>query len=596
MSNRIWADVFDANGAKKGTVYDLLTVAVSKLLDGAGSVNVSFSAASDSTITLLTQECHIEIYIENDGYVRLFGKGVLRKRKASAASSSATITMTGPDSLDALTRRNALLGRIYTDEPIVNIASDLVSLVPGWSITVDDGLGNQTDRFDGVSVLKALIGLAQKKGLHLREGEDFNTLELGAFGSDSTLIALKPGTLTPEINYADDVLIIDSISQSIDTSSVVNWVIPLGGGEGTSQLTLANSDRTSPYTIHSLTGPDGRTLYYLQDDDSIELYGEIQGPPLLYKSINPVANSDTAKLLAANALYDAAAVDLQRMSVGQETYTVTAKKNKKVPRPGDKIQLIYKGIVPVTNDTSFTYIDVNDTFWILGVKESISAGGATLTLDISNVDRRPMDLGSQVGKVLEDMQVRNTTPQTTIFYYQDSSERVIMGGVSSAADKAAEWTLQIPDLMTDLIRVRFQFITRPPYSLTDSYWGPTGTPPYKKFYYVSNGTTVAAVYPTVLTMEFDGVDVTAALDPSGQWNRNGENAALDFTVDITEYILNASGGIFQTHTLVMKAGNYASNQDLKINTAYADELTTRCVGVIEGKFMVLGIGQAIVTS
>jgi hypothetical protein len=53
-------------------------------------------------------------------------------------------------------------------------------------------------------------------------------------------------------------------------------------------------------------------------------------------------------------------------------------------------------------------------------------------------------------------------------------------------------------------------------------------------------------YPQTISISIDGVDRTAAL--GGAWAAT--NAAVNVKVDITDYIVNASGGMYQEHSIV----------------------------------------------
>ena len=120
---RLWADVFDTNDAKIGTVVKLNSAAVTRALDGAGNVSVTFPATDEATFDLLQLERRIRIYVEQDEQPRLLGKGVIRDLSLDETSTRATAS--GPDSLDALKRKSVLLGRSFDNQPISTIAASL---------------------------------------------------------------------------------------------------------------------------------------------------------------------------------------------------------------------------------------------------------------------------------------------------------------------------------------------------------------------------------------------------------------------------------------------------------------------------------------
>lgn len=120
-----------------------------------------------------------------------------------------------------------------------------------------------TVRFDGESVLKAILSVLDSEGLHLREhvtdaaGVLTRTVDRGAFGVHSG-VTLMGG-------QGDDLLLTDSaIRMATDltvedvSQELWNWIIPLGAGEGTAQLTLEQQTRV-PNLILNPSFEDGLT-------------------------------------------------------------------------------------------------------------------------------------------------------------------------------------------------------------------------------------------------------------------------------------------------------------------------------------------------
>lgn len=384
---RLWAEVFDPNQAKVGEAYALTGASVSSALDTAGTFSLRCPASADQTVDLLAQLRRVRIWVEQDGAVRALGSGTIRERSVDESESGATVTVTGPDAMDDLTRKSTLIKREYTSTSISTIATRLVNLVPGWSIEVDSGLGSTTMRFDGVSVLKALIRVAEENGLHLRLGTSPNTLEMGAFGDDNGLIALKPGSITHDLDEADNVVLVNNLKQKQVSRDLVNWIIPVGDGDIDTALDLSGSS----HSVAHILGPDGvRQLYYLSDQDSIDAYGQIE-KVLRFKEV-----------VTADALYAAASAKLARLSVPLETYSMSVRKNRASIRPGDQMQVKYKGRVP-TVAGYFTYINLNDFFWVLKVTQDVSDTGVSTNLDIATIDRYNTSMAEIVVSALEDI-------------------------------------------------------------------------------------------------------------------------------------------------------------------------------------------------
>ena len=586
---RAWVDIYNAADVYQGTISTVVSLSKKSALDGAGSIAFSTSGVDEDALNLLQSERKARMYVEHDNVTREVGRGVIRKITKSANSNGYQLNVSGPDSLDALNRKSVLLGRSYTDQPISTIASDLVSLVSGWTVSTDSGLGSQTSRFDGVSVMKALIRTANEKGLHIREGATANSIELGEFGDDCGIWAIAPQTITRELLTNDSVVIVDSITQETDSQDVVNWIIPLGAGEGSASLNLKLATATGAYAIGTTTAPDGSTLYYLTDSTSVTTYGQVE-KIVTFKEIGAVSNSDTAKTYAAQALYDAACAWLDRNKDALVSYRCSVRKPRQTLRAGDKIRLTYKGFVP-TPSGDLVPINVDGLFWIMEVTERISESGDSLDLMITSVDRYQQDASKIIVDALESMSARNLSVATFPAFFQDSSERVIQGSSSpsDAQYKTASFPLTVSEIITDVISVKMHIFTRPLYSMTDvgpdNFYG-TGAHALDYSFAVYPSTN----YPSDITVTINGVDRTVAL--GGPWNPSAGNSAVDTTVDITQYITGAGGGIYQTHSVIFAAGNKTG--EARVSTSHNSQTANTSNGIIEVKYMVLGTGRAVI--
>lgn len=548
---RIWADVLNTTDTLIGTVYSVISPTITKALDEIGSLSFSTPATDETALSLLTNEARVRVYVEHDDVSRELGRGVIRKVTATANAGGYTLNFDCVGSMDALNRKNVLLGRSYTNQPIATIATDLTALVSGWSVGVDAGVGNQTSRYDGVSVFKALLRTATEKGLHVREGTAANTIEIGAFGDDSGLFAVSPSHSSVEILGNDDIVLIESIVQETDSRDVVNWVVPLGAGEGSAALTLKNATATS-YPINTMTAPDGSTLYYLTDTNSVLEYGQIE-KIVTFKEIAPVTNSATAKAYAANSLYDAAVAWLDRNKDPLVTYRLTVRKPRVNLRPGQKITVSYKGFVATDgNGGELVPISVeNQPFWLMKITERITDSGDVLELTVSSIDRYQQDMNKIVVDAIESMQARNvavgTYPLVIPFMAYDTLKEGTTFGSGYSQGKKAKLDVRINDYITDIQRVELRFVTYPLYRTSHLYF--LSSPNfYSKFDLLTS-----SQYPSGISVFINGDDVTTALtdlDTSevGPFN-TGSNTQTDNRVDISDYIINATGGIYQNHTI-----------------------------------------------
>src|SRR5690606_27727913 len=204
-------------------------------------------------------------------------------------------------------------------------------------------------RFDGVSIWKALSHIANLFGWHVWENNLTKTVTIGPAGTASGLLIRNVEQAMS--TSADGLALVPLTGIRIldEQAELWNRIIPLGGGEGVNVLTLQHSTRTSPYTIKSATGPDGRTYWYLEDSASVTAHGA-RTKVLSFKDAVPLANSDAEITNAANTLYDMAAAWLGWHSTVPESYEVQIANLKHIvggtPQiwPGATVRLVYRGI------------------------------------------------------------------------------------------------------------------------------------------------------------------------------------------------------------------------------------------------------------
>lgn len=453
---RILCDVYDASGNRlgEGPVMTLQSVSVQRVLDGAGTLTFSTPASDARALELLTVRRRVRIYAETLDTVREIGRGVILKRRFSEGQGGATYTFTCADNLEELKFGNTLLGRIYKQARLDTTVNDLLTLVPGWTSTVEAGVAAKKleARFDGASVLKALQQITQMLGVHFRLGEG-SVLEVGAFGALATVAAMNTSTANAELYANADVAVIDQIEAGDDAENIVNTIIPLGAGEGVAALTLRRSTRTSPYTIKTATGPDGRTFWYLEDSASVTAYGRVWGV-MLFKEIAPVTNTKADRINAANALYDAAAAALARASVIQKSYRVTLRGVKRTLRPGQRINVRYRGSVTRGGEV-VDYVDINEDFWILKVTESVGGDGQSVALEINNVDTTPQTTEQALIEAMEAIELRGLKPGV------GTSPRSFVYTREIAPGYPAVIPVEITNATQELVRLRVRIKTTP---------------------------------------------------------------------------------------------------------------------------------------
>jgi len=558
---RILVDVYDATGVFRlgeGPLTTCQEAKAARKLDGAGTIALTFPATDRRARELLQNERRVRIPVEEETpqgeELRELGRGVIREKGVDVAEGGASLTWSGPDSLDALTRRSVRLNRQYANQTLAFIASDLIALVPGWSVVVEAQYASllQSARFAGASVLKCLLRLAAERGLHLREHPTQpNTVELGEFGAVSSLVITNIENLTREAHAQRDLIFIDHIKEGESTREVINRVFPLGAGEGQAALTLRDSTRDGTYEIHSLLDADGSTVYYLEDQESMDRYGVIE-KPVTFKQIGPISNSGSAKVLAANALYDAAVAFLRRASQSQKTYKVSGVKCQQRLNAGDKVRIVYKGEV-FADGVAVDVLDVDDLFWVLEVTERVADGGQSFDLAVSLVDRVAKDAVGAIIEGLEAIEVRNLTIATFPMFYTDTWTDTVECHIGNTG-RDANFVFRPQTLLTDITKVLLVFRTFPlstPVGVS-ALFGSVGTST-DYYYNISDSDQ----YPRGLRLFINDVEVSEQF--GGPWNPTliepfgtpSVNAQIDQSLDITEIV--RAGGLGQEYLFRFRA-------------------------------------------
>ena len=511
MANRIWAEVYAPAGDRLGQAA-LASVSITRMLDGAGDIQLTLPI-SERTISLLQYGRRVELYWDHPSKgTTWIGSGILLADNLAPPSS---LSWSAQDSLEELRRASTLRGREYVDAAIADAIGDLVGLVSGWTAAVETGLGSTSRRFDGQSVLAALLAVVEGAGVHLRL-KARGRLEAGAFGESSGVRITNLRTSAPEAAQNDRLAIISQLQISHEGHDLCNWIEPLWG-QGDTALTLRRSTRTSPYAIQTMTGPDGKTIYYLTDDDSAAAYGQIQRHPPMPDA--PYI-ADGAMVNAANVLYDWAATQLQRSKSPQTTYQVSGVKLDRRVLPGDTVRLAYTGEITDQLGNLVRYADIDDDFYVLALTESYGTNGQTVSWQISNLDTPVVDavqlLTDALAKI--DMQSKQQRLTSTIARHETS------GAITPATPVTL--TFVIPTLAVDI---------------GDA---------------VLTITQDVSASPNIVTVTVDGVEV------AGTWATSAGEHTL--SIEISDYLYNADGTVAGAHTVQVAMFQSGGNVEIAV--------------------------------
>ena len=596
----VYIDVLDANGVIQGNpLMNALNVSVSRMLDGAGSISVSFPANDKRVTDLVINERRLKIYYWQDGKVtRNVGTMIVRRKRWSGPSGG-NLIVDGPSEIAELKDINTYRNYSYgnpSGASIQSVIDGLLALATGWTSNVDATIADNliSGRFEGFSVLKALQYIASQTGYHFRQTAGSKVIEFGAFGTDTGITLIKPSNLHPEINDNDNIGIITTINVTEDSENIVNTLIPIGGGEGSAAVTLDESDKTTPYTIQDVSGQGSQTFKGLVHDASVGTYGT-RAKVLAFKNIAPIANSAAAKLLAGNALYDAGVAYLERNATPQSTYSCNVFKINQALAEGDKIHLTINEMIETFSPTGKTEYfipkNVDADFWIMDITERIDQSGSSYSMKISDIDKREESLEKTIIGSIENAELNNLVVKTFPNWVSNTYYDTVQGSTvpSGPYEKTAIFYYEPDPLVTDVPYISLRFRTKPlsSQSLVSTVLDLVGG--NNNFWAVVINSTI---YPKGIKLLINGVDVTEDVHTSTSGNAPPTNSAIDSgVINITDYIVNAVGGLYQRHTIEMSCEGYNGNISYPSFPANNDVLASS--GVVEATISSLAITQAL---
>lgn len=383
---KLWAEVLTPDGTNKLGVLKLVSCAVERRLDGAGRIEIVVPAGDLHAVSLLQIRRRVHLYTDNPIGKRLIVRGILMRPSWRPEQESSVVTWEGEDELSELKNINTLRGMYFESDSAADIVRNLIGRVSGWGVKVEANLENliTTQKYDALSILKALSKLMETTGLHMRLGpeEVAQYLTVGTFGEDAGLRLTNTGRVHPiHVIGARDIGYLERIEIVQDGFNVVNWIEPLGGN-GDYPLTLKRANKSSPYVVENTVASDGRKAYYLKDAASIAKYGMIQKVMQLTGAV-PVTADTTSLILPANVLYDWGVVQLQRLKDPQWVYRATGVKIDKKIYAGQQVRLAYAGYA-YHGQIPVRYVDIDEMVYVTKISEAYGPEGINTSFEISN--------------------------------------------------------------------------------------------------------------------------------------------------------------------------------------------------------------------
>jgi hypothetical protein len=555
--NKFRIDILDSGNNKigSGPIITATRINFTKRLDRVGEASFQFPA-SDPKIEFIAPGRRFDIFDDIIGFV---GRYVYRSMSITDQAGMAMATVQCWDIMQELKLQIIGFGRDFAASNVETIIDTIIDDVSGWSTKTGIDLGTANVTYQGNSVLEGVSELAKRWGLHFRLTSVAQQLEFDTLGQENLAVRLIRAR-GQDRNTATEIAFITRITETTEDDDLYNRIIALGGGEGSGQLTLENAVG-GLYTPTSRTPSGSQPIWYIEDTDSSAAFG-VREQVIIFEDIHPIANTDTAKQQASDELYISAASQLLRHKDPLIEYSVSVNGLRQDVLPGDMIRIIYRGI---TDDNK--YLDVDDFFWILDVRQSRNADGTSnAQFTLANRDKRALNDNDLIATAVQAIRSQKLAVKPTAFrfentYYDSAQFFVGLGG------KDANFIISIDETMLDITRAIVRFKTFP---LWTAYQAPSWGPATVSFGTVPNQATIQQwalvlgdLFPKNFSLELNGVninnhiDVDYLLGGTGPWNAGGANSAVTVEMDITDRIF-AESTIYKDHTLVFKLGSTGS--------------------------------------
>lgn len=406
-------DVLDAGDNKigAGPLTSVERVTIRRSLDKMGGCDFPVMAIDPKT-TVIGAGRKYRIFHAEFGLLGTFRHA---SQSLAAGSDKPALSVKADDRLIELAQKSGYFRRAYNYMAVESVVNSLLA-VAGWAAgSVEAGIGNTTVSYEGESIFEALDVLRDRWGVHFRLGSVERTLDFGNFGDDSGIRLIRPESVPRELANNGDVALITGLEIVEESEAIVNRLIPVGAGAGTTQLTLQYANSTHPsYPIRSGANGDGSAFYYIEDTASQAAYGLVERP-FERSDIRPLTNSTPDLQNAANALYRAALAGLLKWASPRTYYKVSVTKlDPRRLRPGDKVRIVFRGIAHYQG-RPYKWVDVDDLLWVMDIEESYGADGKqAIRLEVATTgDRRTSD-GDILAKLTRDVSVFKTHVQPNL--------------------------------------------------------------------------------------------------------------------------------------------------------------------------------------
>lgn len=382
-------DLLDPNTGLKTGSHPLTTatqVTRRRALDRIDSW--SFPCAAVDPVLPVIEGKDFAVYWQWAGRTHYLGQCSYLDHETRAGGDQPAVRVSAAGKLRDLARQTVLQrGFDGASDDVNDVLSTIVPLRSGWGLGSVDTISNAAPMdFWYETIFDSVALLAETFGYHFREGLADKTLDFGAFGVSSGILAVGGGQreLPPGIYGNDNLCHITGMSVRYQGKEVINRLIPFGGAVGVATIDLSETTSTQPgYSVQSAALPGGGSYYYIEDTDSIATWG-LTERRFLRKDLRPITNSPAAREYAANILYEATLASLLNLKDRQTVYDVDV--TGLVPgtvRPGDKINILFRGWASTPSGEQI-WLDLDGStsgqgkeFYVLEIEETFGQGVST---------------------------------------------------------------------------------------------------------------------------------------------------------------------------------------------------------------------------
>lgn len=440
--------VYDAFDNRIGVdeIFTINSLSVRENLDLINTFRFTAPAA-DRRIYDVKAKRRVEIYDDN----ALVANGYVCDRPFTRSTQQF-----GYECFDILTELTRMIvgvdRRIDAKSAVETLA--LFASEAGWSVSVTAS-DNVVAMFAGVSYYQAMLDICKRFRIHIRRNANqIRHVEMGRFGEDSGVLVENTGQVNPGFENRDDVAILGNLT-ILETSSVlINRVFAYGAGKGSSRLTLEGASGTPEYQVRSLER-GGRTLWYIEDVDSILKYGLHEACPVWSSISLQPPGSDAAQLAAKNQLHSAAVSYLQLHKAPHVAYQFDVERLPDKVKIGDKLWLRYHGDSdrrtldnPVVKPGDIT--DVDELLFVTGIEKTWrgkdAGGGIAYRLEVSTLDKPVVS-----DKVLQVSNLQQSEVYRTL---AEPKKQTLRSGIQAVTDQLI--SAVAPSPLDQPVRAKFE--------------------------------------------------------------------------------------------------------------------------------------------